>query len=384
MKNRIGLNEIIGTLVVGLIILISGWYVYDLQYLSKTELTTIGLPYEAGTIASLQAITELHQKHPLRTKLQYIPPFTVENDELIIPEAFQVPEQLVETTIQEGVFLQELVSNSPLQAHEYLLARESNRDTIDWQSLALYVDENLLNLVNDIEENLDEYAEKYEEDYNFSTTFIKEQNIQNPSIAATLLNGEIHNLGTTPTTYTLRTSLTKDKLRQGEDIFGEEAPVRLFGQEFASAAPQFEGFNEAYQEIDCNDRTNAYGSLQDSGSVYSRCEYTQAEPLDIKIVYYEDYDPQQDSEATGEQAEQVVNRFLQANFKSLEISEWREQDYGRDIESTKSENGFPPFSVLIDEEVRNTPAFDLFVEQNILLQLSEDKYYLNTEQILQF
>lgn len=384
MKNRTEPNTIIGTLILGVAILISGWYVYDLQYLPNSEVTVLGLPYEGGTIASLQAITELKQKHPSRTQITYIPYFESDGETISIPETFQVPEELQENTIQEGIFLQELIKRSPSQAYDYLLARSSNRDTLEWQSFALYVNEDLQSLITDIEDNQEKFAQKYEEEYEFATNFLSENNIQAGNIAATILNEQIHNIGTAPTTYTLRTSITKEKLRQENGFFGEDAPSNLFGLEYASATPQLEGFNEAYQEIDCNDQPDAYGTLEDGGTLYSRCEYQPAEELDVKIVYYQDYEPQEDPQQTAEQAEQIVRRFLQANFKNLTVSEWQEEDYGRDIGATKSENELPPFSVLIDEEVKNTPPYQLFSEQNILLQLSEDKYYLNTEQVLQF
>lgn len=384
MKNRTELNTLIGTLLIGAASLVSAWYVFDFQYLPKSEVITMGMPYEGGTIASLQAITQLNQHHPDRVQISYIPYFESDGKTITIPEIFQIPQELAENTILEGVFLQELISRSPQQAYEYLLARSSNRDTLEWQSFALYVEQDLLTLISDIESNQEKYAEKYEESYNYVTNFISENNIQSASVAATVLNGQIHNIGTAPTMYTLRTSITKDKLRQDSELLGEDAPANLFSLEFASAAPQLDSFNEAYQEIDCNDRQNAYGTLEDASTVYSRCEYQEAAELDVKIVYHKEYNPQEDPEQTAEQAEQIIRRFIQANFKNLVISEWKEEEYGRDITASKPENPQPPFSILIDEEVRNTPPYQLFTEQNILLQLSEDKYYLNTEQVLQF
>lgn len=388
INTRIQKNTILGVSIIAISVLAAGQYVFDRLYLPKSELVAMGMPYEGATIASLQAIAEVKTSHPHRVDVTYIPYFISDGKKITIPENFQTPEELIEDTINEGIFIQELLQKSPRQALDYLKARASNRDTLEWETFALYVDENLQSLINDIENNQSEYAKNYEEDYEFVDTFIKENQIQSPSISATLLNGDIHNLGTAPTSYTLRTSITKTKLRNESSLYGESDFANIFGLQFASATPQLDGFNEAYQEVDCNDRPIEYGMLKDVSTPYVRCEYTPAEELDVKIVYFNQEtseEPQeQPSNSTDQQAEQIVRRFLQANFKNITLSTHQEIEYNRDISITKPLDGTPAFSVLLDDEVLNTPPYSLFSTQQLIMQLSEDKYYLDLEKILQF
>lgn len=375
---------IIATISISILILLSGWYVLSLRYLPRTTISIVGLPFEQVTIDSMKAAVELQDNHPGRVNIEFIPPLQVADDQIVALDRFQDLEVIDESAIQESIFLQELVQRSSADTLKYMTARESDKSTTEWQRLTLFLEGNYDSLINTVETDPNSFASKYQQSYDRSEQIIIDNLVSRPDFTVTVLGDEIHNIASAPTYYTLRTSLTKKLLRSEGTLYGETSPARLFGLEFASATPQLDGYNEAYQQIDCNDRQDAYGELEGGSTTYARCTYSEAAPLDIKIVYHEGFVyPPPGTDTQLDQNLATIRRFIQANFKSVELSEWEEENYGRDITALKEEDNLAPYEVLIDEEIRNTPSYDLLVEGELIREFEEDKYSLDIQRILQ-
>lgn len=288
-------------LLAGIILAISGFISYRILT-PQPKLVLYGVTTSEETLNNLRYAIESQREIP--TNIQFIPWLQKSGSELsFIPELNVTADtEIVTSLVQENLFLHHLVQTNIQQAKHYIDIRVANIDLADWKSLLEYQnlsddldtfiqkEQDYQNQIGDKSLQIQELAKQYDiSPQNTSIVFVNNQFISsfiespyhiNVAIARTILNNPN------------RTSIP-----------------------FIDSSTRYHGIAEAYTDKDCNYRSDAYGSLTGRADNSLRCEFVDAQPIEVTILSREDT-----SDINLESERRLIS-FIQTNIKSTEITQ---------------------------------------------------------------
>lgn len=284
-------------------------------------------------------------------------------------------EELADFDVQENIRQLVIKKYYPEKYLDFLVARNANFFTDNWQAAASYVGIKDFEKINQlVEQEGSELLNQEIDDFeNWRDSLAAPPNtIPNLLIAGELYTGSADLLS-------VSAAVAKKLLRQGRDSLPQSPYKSLFSDAILISSPfshSVDGVTECYNDFHCDDKPDREGFCADFGSRKTRCVYFEPAKVDLFILAGKDYDKDDD----------VLHWSIKQNIKGVTTTVVDlDSKEGGALKQELNPTYFPAY--VFAKNLESTKYFNLLKARNNFVAVG-DWYLLNvqpppTEQELQ-